>query len=168
MPGRFPAKTKTRRSEMRNARTLTALFAGVDLNHRPLGYENGRLPLSAVESIAPKAKLSCQSRFCQPKCRRLLGVGTAKVCRLNRYLRTGDLAHDSERRCFLPTNHLGRYGGSTGLRGTVAVAACGIEFDPTKRFCPGSRTVRPDCSYQCLGFKEGVFRGGELATARSW
>ena len=68
-----------------NPRHRRRLVAGVDLNHRPLGYENGRLPLSAVESIAPKAKLSCQNRFCQPKCWRLLGVGTTKVWRLNRY-----------------------------------------------------------------------------------
>ena len=31
-------------------------------------YENGSHPLSAVESIAPKAKLSRQNRFCQVKC----------------------------------------------------------------------------------------------------
>jgi hypothetical protein len=40
-----------------------------------------------------------------------------------------------------------RYRGSTGLRGTLAVAALGIEFDTTKHLCPGSRTVRPDRSY---------------------
>ena len=43
----------------------------------------------------------------------------------------------------------------------------GLNSIPPSHFCPGSRTVRPDCSYQCLGFKEGVFRGGELATALS-
>jgi hypothetical protein len=42
----------------------------VDLNHRPLGYENEKHPLSAVESIAPKAKLTVQNRFWRLKCRR--------------------------------------------------------------------------------------------------
>jgi len=27
---------------------------GVDLNHRPLGYENGGHSISAIESITPK------------------------------------------------------------------------------------------------------------------
>jgi len=44
-----------------------------DLNLRPLGYENGRLPLSAVESIAPKAQLSCQNRFYQSKVLAIVG-----------------------------------------------------------------------------------------------
>ena len=43
------------------------------------------------------------------------------------------------------------------------MAALGIEFDTTKHVCPGSRTMRTDRSYQCLGFKEGVLRGGEMA-----
>jgi hypothetical protein len=60
------------------------MVAGVDLNHRPLGYENGSHPLSAVESIAPKAKLTVQNRFWRLKCWRFQGVGTAKVCRLIR------------------------------------------------------------------------------------
>jgi hypothetical protein len=42
----------------------------LDLNHRPLGYENGRHPLSAVESITPKATLTVQNRFWRLKCRR--------------------------------------------------------------------------------------------------
>src|SRR5205809_7106987 len=41
---------------------------GVDLNHRPLGYENRGHHLSAEESVTPKVKISCQIRFCLRKC----------------------------------------------------------------------------------------------------
>jgi hypothetical protein len=60
------------------------MVAGVDLSHRPLGYEKRSQPLSAVESIAQRPVVSCQSGFCQPKCSRFQGVPRAKLCQLIR------------------------------------------------------------------------------------
>lgn len=57
---------------------------GLDLNQRPLGYENARQSLSAVESITQRRKTSCKNRFCQPKCSVSRGIEKAKVCRLIR------------------------------------------------------------------------------------
>ena len=38
-------------------------------------------------------------------------------------------------------------GAVQGFEALLRWQPSGFEFDTTKHFCPGSRTVRPDCSY---------------------
>lgn len=54
------------------------------MNQRPSGYEQERPTLSAVESIAPKAKTRRQNAFCQLKCSYKLDLQANEVCQLNR------------------------------------------------------------------------------------